>query len=205
MTYDSIAGRAAVGPGKKRTKEVSKEETSSMTKEDKGKEKRGVTADGWIWCPRSTGKMNEEQIKHWAAICDRVQWTRAEAAFECWQEQLERKHAEFMRCIASFASHRAYAKEHSDMYETLRVDWETKYKACGIPILHNIPSGKTLSDQVAQFREVENKYFTFDRSTRPAFWDPTCHATWFGDIREEETGGKRKRDREESEEEEGET
>ncbi|KAJ8096384.1 hypothetical protein PM082_011546 [Marasmius tenuissimus] len=216
-------GQAAVGPGKKKTKEVSKEETSSMTKEDKGKEKRGVTADGWIWCPRSTGKMNEEQIKHWADICDRVQWTRAEAAFERWQEQLERKHAEFMRCIASFASardtwqtlsseeysstpgHRAYAKEHSDMYETLRVDCETKYKACGIPILHNIPSGKTLSDQVALFREAENKYFTFDRSTRPAFRDPTCHATGFGDIREEETGGKRKRDGEESEEEEGET
>ncbi|KAK1224256.1 hypothetical protein PQX77_012834, partial [Marasmius sp. AFHP31] len=211
--------QAAVSPRKKKTKDF-KEDTSPATKGDKGKEKRGVTADGWIWCPRSTGKMNEEQLKRWADVCDRVQWTRAEAAFERWQEQLERKHAEFMRCIAFFASardtwqtlsteqysstpgHRAYAREHSDIYETLRVDCENKYKACAIPILHNIPGGQTLSDQVALFREAENKYFSFDRSTRPAFQDPTCHATGFGDICEEETGGKRKRDGEESEEEE---
>ncbi|KAK1234885.1 hypothetical protein PQX77_001902 [Marasmius sp. AFHP31] len=162
------------------------------------------------------GKMTEEQIKRWADTCDRVQWMRSEADFERWQEQLERKHAEFMRSIAFFANardtwktlasdecsstpgHRAYAKEHSDMYETLRLDCEVKYKACAIPILLNIPSGKTLADQVLRFRETENKYFRFDRATRPPFRDPTCHATGFEDVREEETGAKRKRDGEDS-------
>ncbi|KAK1230695.1 hypothetical protein PQX77_006210 [Marasmius sp. AFHP31] len=207
-------GQAARGPVKKR-KEDPQQKAKSSKKQDKDDE-RGVTTDGWIWHARGMGKMTEEQIKRWADTCDWVQWMRSEADFERWQEQLERKHAEFMRCIAFFANardtwrtlasdehsstpgHRAYAKEHSDMYETLRLDCEIKYKACAIPILHNIPSGKTLADQVLCFRQTENKYFTFDRATRPAFRDPTCHATGFGDVREEEIGAKRKRDGEES-------
>ncbi|KAK1217627.1 hypothetical protein PQX77_019714 [Marasmius sp. AFHP31] len=153
-------GQATRGPVKKRKKDPQQKAKSSK-KQDKDDE-HSVTTDGWIWHARGMGKMTEEQIKHWPGTCDRVQWMRSEAGFEQWQEQLKQKHAKFMRCIAFFANmqdtwqtlasdkrlstpgHWAYVKEHSDMYKTLRLSCEIKYKACAILILHNIPSGKTL-------------------------------------------------------------
>ena len=61
------------------------------------------------------------------------------------------------------AGHVAYAKEHADMYETLRRDCELKYEKCGIPVLHNIPDRKTLADQVLIFREQEERIFNYNR------------------------------------------
>ncbi|KAJ3801004.1 hypothetical protein GGU11DRAFT_753928 [Lentinula aff. detonsa] len=74
-----------------------------------------------------------------------------EAGFEWWQEQVKTKHAEFPCMIksstysrnawlklaqephSSLPGHVAYAKEHSDMWESLQRDAEAKFKHCGIP------------------------------------------------------------------------
>ncbi|KAJ3831975.1 hypothetical protein F5878DRAFT_647165, partial [Lentinula raphanica] len=122
---------------------------------------------------------------------DSVQWFRAEADMERWQEQLEIKHSEFLRLIASFTKHRdawdllmnhhsttpghqAYAREHRDMFDSLRIDAEEKYRRSAIPFLLGRKPGETLADRIIQWRREEEKLFKFDRwAIRPAFHDPT--------------------------------
>ncbi|KAJ3967682.1 hypothetical protein EV361DRAFT_1007290 [Lentinula raphanica] len=50
--------------------------------------------------------MSSEELEKWEDKSDSVQWFRAEADMERWQEQLEIKHAEFLRLIASFTKYR---------------------------------------------------------------------------------------------------
>ncbi|KAJ3753403.1 hypothetical protein EV360DRAFT_87832 [Lentinula raphanica] len=146
--------------------------------------------------------MSMQEIEQWEQINNRIQWARAEADFERWQEEVEKKHGDFMRVIrasayardawtilaqtphASSPGHVAYAREHSDMLESLRSDAEAKYMQCGIPGLRNLSKGKTLADNVLKWRQEEEKHFNFNRwANRPSFKDPTIHAQGFGDIR----------------------
>ena len=57
----------------------------------------------------------------------------------------------------------AYAKEHSDKYETLRADAVMKYEHGGIPFLRKRLDGVSLSNQLLVWRSEENKVFNFDR------------------------------------------
>ncbi len=111
---------------------------------------------------------------------DRIQWFRAESEFERKQEALERKHAEFIFLCNSFKTQRdvwaslassysetpghvAYAKEHSDMFQTLRADAEVKYEHCAIPFLRNSITDETITDWVDLWRREEDKHFVFDQ------------------------------------------
>ena len=58
--------------------------------------------------------------------------------------------------------HVAYAKEHSDMFYTLREDAEAKYASCGIPFLRKLSAGETLADHINTWRKEEYKMFPFD-------------------------------------------
>lgn len=112
---------------------------------------------------------------------DSIQWFRAEADFERALERLEQKHADFERIIRRFAydrdawghlannfsagpGHVAYAKEHFDKYETLRMDAVMKYMHGGIPFLRKRPDELSLTDRLHIWRSEENKLFNFDRS-----------------------------------------
>ncbi|KAJ3777023.1 hypothetical protein FB446DRAFT_784650 [Lentinula raphanica] len=138
--------------------------------------------DGWIWHTGSLKHMNASELEKWEDKNDSVQWFRAEADMERWQEQLEIKHAEFLRLIASFKKHcdawellatqysscltpghTAYAKEHRDMFDSLRVDAEEKYRHCAIPFLRNRESAQSLGDRIILWRREEEKLFKFDR------------------------------------------
>ncbi|KAJ3717399.1 hypothetical protein C8R42DRAFT_724306 [Lentinula raphanica] len=138
--------------------------------------------DGWIWHTGSLKHMNASELEKWEDKNDSVQWFRAEADMEQWQEQLEIKHAEFLRLIASFKKHcdawellatqysscltpghTAYAKEHRDMFDSLRVDAEEKYRHCAIPFLRNRESAQSLGDRIILWRREEEKLFKFDR------------------------------------------
>ncbi|KAJ3717504.1 hypothetical protein C8R42DRAFT_724415 [Lentinula raphanica] len=162
----------------------------------------GVDADGWIWSAGRMKNMSMQEIEQWEQINNRIQWARAEADFERWQEEVEKKHAEFMRVInasayardawmelartpySSSPGHVAYAKEHCDILEALRADAEAKYSQCGIPSLRIISEGFSLADHVMKWRQEEEKHFNFDRwANRPMFKDPTTHAQGFGDVR----------------------
>ncbi|KAJ3714694.1 hypothetical protein C8R42DRAFT_646162 [Lentinula raphanica] len=142
----------------------------------------GVDADGWIWSAGRMKNMSMQEIEQWEQINNRIQWARAEADFERWQEEVEKKHAEFMRVInasayardawmelartpySSSPGHVAYAKEHCDILEALRADAEAKYSQCGIPSLRIISEGFSLADHVMKWRQEEEKHFNFDRT-----------------------------------------
>ncbi|KAJ3748192.1 hypothetical protein EV360DRAFT_76305 [Lentinula raphanica] len=157
--------------------------------------------NGWIWQHGSLKNMNADELQRWEDKSDSVHWFRAEADMERWQEQLEIKHAEFLRLIASFTKyrdtwnsistqfsptpgHRAYALEHRDMFDSLRIDAEEKFRSCALPFLRCSTTGSTLGDRVRLWRTEEEKLFKFDRwGSRPAFHDPTV-LKYGGDIRE---------------------
>lgn len=110
---------------------------------------------------------------------DRIQWFRAEADFERWQERVESLHAEFTRMIDRFtkdrdswaslatkhsttAGHVAYAKEHADMFESLRLDAELKFKQVRLDFL-TTSVGETLADRVLLWRANQETAFRFNR------------------------------------------
>ncbi|ESK80961.1 hypothetical protein Moror_13462 [Moniliophthora roreri MCA 2997] len=67
------------------------------------------------------------------------------------------------------------------MYDALRQDAEMKFQLCAVPMLHVIPDGKMLADQVALFQVQEEGYFHFDQEKgRPLFTDPTMHGSASG-------------------------
>jgi len=109
-----------------------------------------------------------------------VQWFRAEADFERWQECLERKHAECDRALRRFAferdawaslakefaetpGHGAYAREHHDIFESLRVDLQMKFNSVAVPILRLTSPSETIADRVLIWRTDQEKYFAFDQ------------------------------------------
>ncbi|KAJ7588670.1 hypothetical protein C8J56DRAFT_1077886, partial [Mycena floridula] len=109
-----------------------------------------ITEDGWIWNMAATGKMTEQEYIDWQDEGDSVQWFRAEAEMERWQEQLEIKQAEFLRCIDSFkmmsrnwnliAEHsergaRAYARQKSAMYSQMERQCRDQFGAAGYGVL----------------------------------------------------------------------
>ncbi|KAJ7139000.1 hypothetical protein C8R44DRAFT_867171 [Mycena epipterygia] len=58
--------------------------------------------NGWLWELRRPSNMSDSEMLLWEREGDRVQWARAEAEMDRFQEQLELKLTEFLRCIAAF-------------------------------------------------------------------------------------------------------
>jgi hypothetical protein len=109
--------------------------------------------EGWLWTFGKMGKMSSEEMKAWSDegafrqksvgttnsghgdSGDRVQWFRAEADMQRWEEQVEQKLAELRTTIRSFAGYKvvwtkladtqdqdqlgrvAYAKQKAAMWE----------------------------------------------------------------------------------------
>ncbi|KAK1224325.1 hypothetical protein PQX77_012776 [Marasmius sp. AFHP31] len=141
-----------------------------------------VKEDGWIWSYRALKRMNQKEVEAWEEESDKVQFFRAEAEYERVREELEYKHSCFGNVIRYHAAkrdlwrsclgkgmgngHEAYAREHADMFEALRLDGEAKLQRCGVSILLDISNGETLAERVTVFREMEEKHFPCERLTR---------------------------------------
>jgi hypothetical protein len=92
---------------------------------------------------------------------------------ERWQEQLEIKQAEFLRCIRSFQrmkeiwnelsrgqpddrlGHKAYACQKSAIYARMEADARAKLRAAGYGALLE-DNGKTLAEHVLAQRQVNS-------------------------------------------------
>ncbi|KAK6980805.1 CxC2 domain-containing protein [Favolaschia claudopus] len=53
--------------------------------------------EGWLWQLGKLTKMTDAEMDEWSSEGDRVQWFRAEAEMQRWQEQTEQKLAELLR------------------------------------------------------------------------------------------------------------
>ncbi|KAJ3495980.1 hypothetical protein NLJ89_g10547 [Agrocybe chaxingu] len=103
--------------------------------------------DGWIWLLKPKAQMTEKELEDWVTEGDRVQFFRAEAEVQRWQEELEIKQADFMRCIRTFATlssiwarlsstsssagAAAYARKRSAMYKEMEHDARRHFTAIG--------------------------------------------------------------------------
>ncbi|KAJ7166380.1 hypothetical protein C8R43DRAFT_1103994 [Mycena crocata] len=58
--------------------------------------------NGWLWELRRPSNMTDNEMLQWEREGDRVQWARAEADMDRFQEHVEVKLAEFLRCIETF-------------------------------------------------------------------------------------------------------
>ncbi|KAJ7801739.1 hypothetical protein B0H14DRAFT_2615004 [Mycena olivaceomarginata] len=105
---------------------------------DSGKEDSDNRPEGWLWQLGKLSKMSKDELDEWSnevyVLGDRVQWFRAEAEMQRWQEQKEQKLAELLRTNRSFlkmeatwsalasdsatAGHRAYARQKAATYQT---------------------------------------------------------------------------------------
>ncbi|KAJ7434559.1 hypothetical protein FB451DRAFT_1195267 [Mycena latifolia] len=101
---------------------------------EKGEEVVPERPEGWLWQLGKMGHLSESEMEEWSSEGDRVQWFRAEAEMQRWQEQKEQKLAELLRTIRSFSKlesvwtqlgelrcenqpgHAAYARQKAAMY-----------------------------------------------------------------------------------------
>lgn len=63
---------------------------------------------------------------------------------------------------SSTPGHVAYAKEHDDMFESLRMDAKMKFKQVRLDFL-TTSAGESLSDRVLLWRENQETAFAFNR------------------------------------------
>ncbi|KAF8955769.1 hypothetical protein BDZ97DRAFT_1709000 [Flammula alnicola] len=96
---------------------------------------RAKLKEGWLWSLKPAGQLSEKELEEWVNEGDRVQWFRAEAEMERWQEEWEKTQADFLRCIRFFGKmhdvwmqlagsssnggSKAYALKKSAMFKTM--------------------------------------------------------------------------------------
>jgi hypothetical protein len=147
-----------------------------------------VIPNGWLWNLGALGKMTEQELANWSdeGICnfcqtgpihadncvgDRVQWFRAEAEMQRWQEQTEQKLAELLRTSESFrkmqeiwtdlskhhvGGYVAYAKQKAAIYGRMACSCDDGLARAGYSGLRTtLASGLSLVDFVAAERSKE--------------------------------------------------
>ncbi|KAJ6482251.1 hypothetical protein DFH09DRAFT_1462551, partial [Mycena vulgaris] len=105
--------------------------------------------EGWLWQLGKLTKMSSAEMDAWSSEGDRVQWFRAEAEMQRWQEQGEQKLVELLRTMRSFAKMqsvwaelaerqasdclgaRAYARQKASMYNRRRLEARKKIQEIG--------------------------------------------------------------------------
>ncbi|KAF9471316.1 hypothetical protein BDN70DRAFT_939041 [Pholiota conissans] len=104
--------------------------------------------DGWIWELKDMQNLSSYELQEWSDECDRVQYFRAEAEMQRWQEEHETKQAQFMRCIRSFKAmsdiwlqlatmvtnspgHVAHARKTAAIYSKMEHDAVQRFGSAG--------------------------------------------------------------------------
>ncbi|KAJ6530202.1 hypothetical protein B0H19DRAFT_1328251 [Mycena capillaripes] len=106
-----------------------------------------VMAD--VWQLGKLTKMSDEEMDAWSSEGDRVQWFRAQAEMQRWQEQIEQKLVELLRTARSFAKMQsvwltlatkqpsdkpgaaAYARQKANMYKRRATEARKHLKDAG--------------------------------------------------------------------------
>ncbi|KAJ7120136.1 hypothetical protein C8R44DRAFT_736983 [Mycena epipterygia] len=129
---------------------------------------------GWLWQMGKMGNLNKDEMHEWFIEGDRVQWFRAEAEMQPWQEQIEQKLAELLRTIRSFRTMQsvwtrladtqpsdqigsiAYAKQKAAMYLKRAFDAQKLVVAAGYGDL--LAESANLIDFVEAQRKKEEEF-----------------------------------------------
>ncbi|KAJ7903283.1 hypothetical protein B0H13DRAFT_1882133 [Mycena leptocephala] len=144
--------------------------------------------EGWVWQLGRLSKMSDAEMDEWSNEGDRVQWFRAEAEMQRWQEQKEQKLAELLRTNRSFLKmeatwatlaldsaqkslgHSAYARQKVAMYRKRAENTQALITAVGYGDL--LAPNASIIQRVRQDRRSE---------TRSAQELPSGGSDWFKD------------------------
>ncbi|KAJ7127477.1 hypothetical protein C8R46DRAFT_1235584 [Mycena filopes] len=127
---------------------------------------------GWLWQLGKLSKMSDSEMDEWSLEGDRVQWFRAEAEMQRWQEQGEQKLAELLRTNRSFqkmdltwsalaqtdlpTGHKAYARQKAAMYRKRAEEAQTFVVAAGYGAL--LKKDGNLIERVQSERAKEARF-----------------------------------------------
>ncbi|KAI0028282.1 hypothetical protein K488DRAFT_89900 [Vararia minispora EC-137] len=106
-------------------------------------------------------------MEAWIEEGDRVQWHRAEASMQRWQEQFERLQADFLRTVETFhkldviwsavaqesegkPGHAAYAMRKAGMWRKMAEDCARRFEDEGF----KVGEGETLGERIANHYDV---------------------------------------------------
>ncbi|KAJ7360665.1 hypothetical protein DFH08DRAFT_683848 [Mycena albidolilacea] len=130
--------------------------------------------EGWLWHLGRLSKMSDTEMDEWSNEGDRVQWFRAKAEMQRWQEQGEQKLAELLRTNRSFLKmedtwttlalqnaqakpgHSAYAKQKAAMYRKRAEMAQALILGVGYGEL--LASDTSLVQRVQEERDAERKF-----------------------------------------------
>ncbi|KAL0068273.1 hypothetical protein AAF712_004660 [Marasmius tenuissimus] len=122
-------------------------------KNKKKTKKRGsdkkVMEDGWIWQSKvlfTRIDLSSQKQLAYDKECDRVQWFRARAERDRWQERIKTAWDTAASSAESFG-HQAYARRQASMFKRLQTDAEVLLAELGIEL--ELPPGEILVDRVA--------------------------------------------------------
>ncbi|KAJ6617254.1 hypothetical protein B0H10DRAFT_1948492 [Mycena sp. CBHHK59/15] len=127
--------------------------------------------DGWLWQLGKLSKMTDKEMDEWSSEGDRVQWFRAEADMQRWQEQGEQKLGELLRTNRSFTKmqwvwtelaasndcpgHKAYAKQKAAMYGRRAFEAQEYVKSAGYEALRAESGNLIKSVEVERAKEAK--------------------------------------------------
>ncbi|KAJ7799913.1 hypothetical protein B0H14DRAFT_2616624 [Mycena olivaceomarginata] len=159
--------------------QMDKRKTTTRTKAKSTQPQKKVVderPEGWLWHLGRLSKMSDTEMDEWSNEGDRVQWFRAEAEMQRWQEQGEQKLAELLRTNRSFLKmedtwtalasqnaqtkpgHSAYAKQKATMYHKHAEMAQALILGVGYGDL--LASDASLVQRVQEERDAERKFLT---------------------------------------------
>ncbi|KAJ7923693.1 hypothetical protein B0H13DRAFT_1864678 [Mycena leptocephala] len=148
--------------------------------------------EGWLWQLGKVGKLSQREIDEWSNEGDRVQWFRAEAEMQRWQEQKEQKLVELLRTIRSFTKmqqvwielanqhssnqpgHAAYARQKAWMYQRRAEEAQNLVRSGGHGDL--LAPTANVIEFIERERAAEREYLLSRLQTEPTH-APSCIGT----------------------------
>ncbi|KAJ7857939.1 hypothetical protein B0H14DRAFT_3135672 [Mycena olivaceomarginata] len=140
-------------------------------------EKREERPEGWLWQLGKMGKLSQNEMDEWSGEGDRVQWFRAEAEMQRWQEQKEQKLVELLRTIRSFLKmqqvwtqladahsssqpgHTAYARQKAAMYHVRAEEAKKLLRVGGYGFL--LEPAANVIEYIEKERAKESEYLLY--------------------------------------------
>ncbi|KAF4609782.1 hypothetical protein D9613_011934 [Agrocybe pediades] len=130
---------------------------------------------GWIWRLGAMQDLSEKDLQEWSDESDSIQWFRAEAEMQRWQEEHEIVQAQFVRCIRAFHTmskvwtrmsddataspgHQCYARKMAARYSRLEIEARGKFASAGYANkIVGMDKGLPLAEMINADREVAEK------------------------------------------------
>ncbi|KAJ6599557.1 hypothetical protein B0H10DRAFT_2196499 [Mycena sp. CBHHK59/15] len=102
--------------------------------------------EGWLWQLGKLSKMTNAEMDEWSSEGDRVQWFRAEAEMQCWQEhfiKMQQAWTEFGARSSERPGYQAYGNQKAAMYQRRAQQVQNLVAAAGyteLDITREIPT-----------------------------------------------------------------